>query len=98
MNDVSIGFKLFKTRDIKDGKFGLRVIARPSKGFSYYCAGEFRSDGIEAQSILNANQTTYIDIVMHRFIDKNVFRFDPATDKAKSFKGILPTGGPISED
>jgi len=87
-----------KMRNIKDGKFGLRVIARPSRGFSYYCAGEFRSDGINAQSILNANQTTYIDIIMHRFIDKNVFRFDPATDKAKSFKGTLPTGGPIPED
>ncbi len=66
-----------KMREIKHGKFGLRVVARPAKGFSYYVAAEFRSDGIPVERILAPNQTTYVDIVLNRFVDKNVFRFNP---------------------
>ena len=85
-----------KMSAIKDGKFGLRVEARPTRGFSYYCAGEFRSDGIVAQNILAANETTYLDITLHRFIDKNVFRFDAASEGTKSFKGTKPSGEFVS--
>lgn len=87
-----------KMSDIKDGKFGLRVVARPSEGFSYYCAAEFRSDGVAAQNILASNETTYVDIILHRFVDKEVFRFDPASDGPKNFKRIDPSGEPISSD
>jgi hypothetical protein len=84
-----------KMKEIKDGKFGFRLVARPSTGFSYYHAAEFRSDGIAADSILAPNQTTYVDIKLHRFVDKNVFRFGPVTEKPVSFKGIKPSGEPI---
>ncbi|MCK5666866.1 MAG: hypothetical protein KAI17_25440, partial [Thiotrichaceae bacterium] len=87
-----------KMSEIKDGKFGLRVVARPTSGFSYYCAAEYRSDGIAAQSILASNETTYLDIILHRFVDKNVFRFDSATDGAKNFKHIKPSGEFVSND
>jgi hypothetical protein len=86
-----------KMSEIKDGKFGLRIVARPSSGFSYYCAAEFRSDGATAQSVLAPNETTYVDIKLHRFVDKNVFRFDSATDGSKDFKKIKPSGEFLSE-
>ncbi len=81
-----------KMREIRDGKFGIRVVARPAKGFSYYAAAEFRSEGIAASKIIAPNQTTYVDITLHRFVDKNVFRFGPATGNSVSFKGIRPLG------
>lgn len=81
-----------KMSQIKDGKFGLRVVARPEKGFSYYCAAEFRSEGIAVQTILAPNETTYVDIMLHRFVDKNVFRFDPAAEGHKNFKPTKPSG------
>ena len=59
-----------KMREIKDGKFGIRVVARPAKGFSYYSAAEYRSEGIDVGKILAPNQTTYVDITLHRFVDK----------------------------
>lgn len=84
-----------KMQAIKDGKFGIRVTARPSKGFSYYAAAEFRSGGIPAGQILAPNQTTYVDITLHRYVDKNVFRFGPVTDRPVSFKQIKPSGEPV---
>ncbi|MFH2057689.1 MAG: phospholipase [Pseudomonadota bacterium] len=84
-----------KMAQIKDGKFGVQVVARPSKGFSYYTAAEFRSEGTTANSILTPNQTTYVDIKLHRLVDKNVFRFGPVTDKPVSFKKIKPSGEPV---
>jgi hypothetical protein len=77
---------------IKKGQFGLRVVARPTKGFSYYTAAEFRPSKQEVQKILMPNQTIYVDIQLHRFVDKNVFRFGPATDKPVNFKGVKPSG------
>jgi len=73
---------------IRDGKFGLRVVARPSAGFSYYCVAEYHGDG----SMLRANQTIYVDITLHRFVDENVFRFDPADAPRRSFKNVRPSG------
>jgi len=81
-----------KMSEIKDGKFGLRVVARPSAGFSYYCAAEFHSDGAMAASLFKANQTSYINIKLHRCVDKHVFRFDPASAGRSSFKKIKPSG------
>ncbi len=81
-----------KMYEIKDGKFGLRVIARPKKGFSYYVEAEFRSEGIPVDNILVPNQTTYVDIKLNRFVDRNVFRFGKVADKPESFKRIKPSG------
>ena len=38
---------------------------------------------------------TEVDITLHRFVDKNVFRFGPATGKPIDFKGVKPLGEPI---
>jgi hypothetical protein len=83
-----------KMNEIKDGLFGIRIVARPSSGFSYYFAGEFRSDGAAYEDIIVPNQTTYVDITLKRQVDKNVFRFDPAQPR-RSFKKVKPSGEPI---
>lgn len=80
---------------VKKGKFGLRVVARPVKGFAYYAAAEFRPSKNEVKKILMPNQTIYVDIMLHRFVDKNVFRFGPATDKPINFKRVKPSGEPL---
>lgn len=84
-----------KLNQIKDGLFGLRIVARPSSGFAYYFAGEFRSDGAAYADIIAPNQTTYVDITLKRQVDKNVFRFDPADQPRRSFKKLKPSGEPI---
>lgn len=84
-----------KMNDIQDGCFGFRVTARPTNGFSYYCAAEFRSNGTPVSDVLTTNQTTYLDITLRRFVDKNVFRFDPASNKRINFKKLKPDGTPI---
>lgn len=81
-----------KMNEIKDGLFGLRIIARPASGFSYYFAGEFRSDGAAYEDIIGPNHTTYVDVTLKRQVDKNVFRFDPADGARRSFKGVKPAG------
>jgi len=80
-----------KMNEIADGKFGLRIIARPAEGFSYYCAAEFHSDGVPARDVLAPNETTYVDVTLHRFVDKNIFSFDSANQKRINFKHRKPS-------
>ncbi len=79
-----------KMLKIKDKCFGIRVVARPQKGFSYYTAGEFRSEGILLEKIFIPNQTSLIDIELKRHVDENVFRLDAALKGRKKFKRIKP--------
>ncbi len=83
---------------IKDSQFGIRVIARPQKGFSYYQWAEFRSDGVSLTDIVAPNQTTYVDITLKRCVDKNVFRFARGDEKRGSFKGVKADGGVIRKE
>ncbi|WP_411991172.1 esterase/lipase family protein [Agarivorans sp. DSG3-1] len=85
-----------KMSQIKDNCFGLQVMARPNKGFSFYCNTQFRSEGLAIDEVCGANQTTYIDITIHREVDKNVFRFDKASNPSGSFKNVKPSGDVIS--
>jgi hypothetical protein len=82
-----------KMKKIKDGKFGIRIIARPSSGFSYYCAAEYHSEDVDINSILAPNETTYVDIKLHRFVDKNVFHFNGPDNFAR----LKPAGSPINK-
>ena len=77
---------------IRDDFFGVRIVARPTRGFSHYAAAEFRSDGIDVQNILAPNQTTYVDVTLRRIVDKNIFRFDRADQPRGSFKRVTPSG------
>ena len=80
---------------IKDGAFGVAVVARPEQGFSYYRHAEFHADPGMLSDIFVPNQTTYIDISLERFVDKNVFRFDRARDSQTSFKNVKPMGDDV---
>jgi len=82
---------------VPDGLFGIRVVARPENGFSYYRPAEFRSDGLALAEIVAPNQTTYVDVTLKRHVDKNVFRFAPGTDPRKSFKDVKPNAGDIDD-
>ena len=81
-----------KMESIRDGLFGVRIVARPTSGFSCYAAAEFRSHGLKVQNILTSNQTTYVDVTLRRIVDKNVFRFDKADQPRGSFKRVRPSG------
>lgn len=81
-----------KMQQIDDGRFGIRVTARPASGFAYYCVGEYRSDGTNLSDVLVPNQTTYVDICLRRNVAVNVFRFDRGDGQRGSFKGVTPGG------
>lgn len=65
-----------KLKDIKDGKLGIRIVARPDKGFSHYLPAEFRSEEIDLHEFLYPNETVMIDVVLQRRISKNTFLLD----------------------
>lgn len=65
-----------KLKEIKDGKLGIRIVARPSEGFAHYVPAEFHSNGINLQSFLKPNETLMIDVILDRQISKNTFLID----------------------
>ena len=81
-----------KMAEIKDGLFGVRIVARPTLGFSRYAAAEYRSAGTTAENVIVPNQTTYVDVTLRRLVDKNIFRFDRADRPSGSFKRVRPSG------
>ena len=81
-----------KMKNINQGLFGIRIIARPQKGFAYYNEGEFRSEGLPLEKVFTPNQTTYVDITMKRLIDKNVFRLRRGKQRHEDFSGVQPAG------
>jgi hypothetical protein len=81
-----------KMAELPDGRFGISIEARPDTGFAYYRTATFKSEGIPASSVFRKNETTYVDIVLHRYVDQEVFRFDSAQDKPRSFKAVKPSG------
>lgn len=86
-----------KMHEIKDGLFGVRVSARPDEGFSCYMRGEYQSKGLPIEEVLAPNQTTYIEIVLKRRVDRNVFRFTSAAKGKENFRKIKPSGDFIDE-
>lgn len=80
-----------KMMKIPDGKFGIRVVARPEKGFAKYSSAEFRGD----VNLLKPNQTVLAHIILNRIVDKNVFQFDDLTKKKGPFIKTRPSGRKI---
>ncbi len=68
---------------------GFRVIARPNQGFSYYHAVEYRLDVADFEALLKPNETLYLDIEIHRCVDKAVFLLDEANNPKMHKKGTL---------
>lgn len=68
---------------------GFRVIARPNQGFSFYHAVEYRLDAADIDTLLKPNETLYLDIELHRRVDKAVFLLDEANDPKMHKEGVL---------
>ncbi len=79
-----------KMMTIKDDCLGFRIVARPKEGFSYYTAGEFRSENITLKNIFKDNQTTLVEIELKRHVDVNVFRLEKLKDRSGKFKKTEP--------
>ncbi len=84
-------------RTVRDGHFGIRILARPTSGFASYHEGEFRSDGLGLDKVFSPNETTYVDITMQRRIDRNVFRLRRSDRGHEDFKRVQPAGKAIDE-
>jgi len=80
-----------KIKDIKDSKFGIRIIARPDEGFTHYVAGEFRSDSLNLENLFKGNQTVMVDIILERRIAENTFVLDTFEDAKSDFKKRKPS-------
>jgi hypothetical protein len=79
---------------VSDGLLGLRIIARPDNGLMYYQASDYCPTQGELLNAIRPNQTLYIDVVLKRLIDKNVFRFGVASGKPENFRKTKPSGNP----
>jgi hypothetical protein len=88
-----------KMSEVDEELWGIQVVVRPGpgEGFSYYAPVEFRSNGLDITSAISPNETTYIEIKLRRDVDKNVFRFEPATQKPSSFKNTKPSGEAVDD-
>lgn len=56
------------------GKFGVKIVARPSEGFAYYTIAEHRGTFGALRHYFEPNQTLMIDIELRRRVVERVFR------------------------
>ncbi len=78
-----------KLINIKDGKIGIRIIARPNEGFVHYEPAEFHLEDISVLDFLKANETIMIKVILKRNISSNTFlidKFGESKTKNGSFK------------
>ena len=71
-----------KLKDIKDGCFGIRIVARPDEGFCHYKEAEYRSDGVDLEEFLVGNESLMVEVILERCISRNTFVLDKV-DEAK---------------
>jgi len=74
-----------KTAKFKDRPLGIRVVARPQAGFSYYTVGEFRSGQASINELITENMTTLVEIELKRHVDRNILQFHPLTMEREDF-------------
>ncbi len=80
-----------KIQDVKDGKIGIRIMARPDEGFSHYAPAEFRLDGLALEELAKPNQTVMLDIELTRRIAENTFVLEKLDEQQnKNFKDRKP--------
>jgi hypothetical protein len=87
-----------KIHNLPDDTIGLRINARPEQGFARYQSAEFRAQPNQVTQILHPNQTTYINIILHRIVDQNLFRFGTPDQGIIDFKKELPANKPVIND
>ncbi len=74
---------------------GFIVHPRPESGFVHYRRCRVSASTSLLSAILKPNETTLVDIVLDRVVDKATFRLDRTT-KPKTFKRTTPSGEPVS--
>jgi hypothetical protein len=86
-----------KLQTIKQGCFGINILARPTSGFASYHEGEFRSEGLALDKVFRPNETTYVDITMKRIVDKNVFQLRRSDRGHEDFRKVVASGQSIED-
>ncbi len=76
---------------------GFRITARPDKGLVSYVPAEYVGTERSLLDVLLPNQTTMLEIVLKRLVDRSTAGFDRATGPRRSFKRLKPEGS-ITED
>ncbi|WP_299810393.1 alpha/beta hydrolase [uncultured Shewanella sp.] len=76
-NVVTFYLDASKLAKVNEGKIGLRVDPRPNSGMCYYHSAEFHSDAEQVHQLLQADQTTMVDIILKRQISSRVFSLVP---------------------
>ena len=88
-NDISGNLVYYlnynKLKNIKDSCLSIRIVARPDKGFSHYAPAEFRSEWVDLEKVLVANETLMIEVILERLISKNTFVLNKANDGVVDF-------------
>ena len=84
-----------KMANIKDGKIGFRVVARPENGFCFYRRSEFHSNGVLFDDLLKPNETVMVEITLRRAIDKNTFTLSRMDAEREEFRDQRPSGDSI---
>ncbi|MDV5167408.1 hypothetical protein [Photobacterium rosenbergii] len=74
---------------IKSQLTGIRIIARPTQGFSFYHAVEYRFEQEEINTLLQPNETLYVSIEIQRRVDQAVFLLDEAGDPKLRKEGVI---------
>lgn len=78
---------------VQDKLTGFRIISRPSEGFAFYNAVEYRSTDEILDKTLQPNETFYFEIIIKRRVDENTFRLNRADDpNFKEKTGLFSTG------
>jgi len=57
-----------------DGKFGIKINARPADGFAYYAPAELRSNFASLKRYFEPNQTLMVEVELRRHVREGVFR------------------------
>ncbi|SHO55099.1 esterase/lipase family protein [Vibrio quintilis] len=64
-----------------------KEVARPENCLAYYRPVEYRAESGSIEVM--PNETFYIEIILHRYVDKNVFRFDSAEKPTLHKEGLI---------
>ena len=84
-NVLSLYLDANKLQKLKQGKLGIKLVARPDSGFSYYKSVEFHCTPDQVSQLLKPDQTTMLDLVIERYISLDTFSFAQIGDEP-SFK------------
>ena len=69
-----------------EGKFGVKIVARPSEGYAYYTVAEHKGTFAALKQYFEPNRTLMVDIELKRHVVEGVFRLTQMQGKLKAEK------------